>query len=811
MSDDTPPPSASTSRSNRSSGRRKKSSRRATSSLERTDVRWIAVFAAIGGGLSGAQPTGLQAADVLLSAAFAGIVTLAASRSRRWTWLVVSAGAFTLAGPGWEWKLCALVALVGAVATMVLDIRDRVLGSVVVGLAVQALLHLPEVAVHGGSALATGVLVLPVLVSGYRQARSKERSWARWAMLVTAVFVVVAGLAYGAAALLARDKLETGIDQATAGLEAARAGDDAEAERLLTAGEASFASADTLLNGPLAWPARALPGVGHTAAATATMASSGHSLLTAAGDAATTLDYDALRVVDGRIDLDEIARLSPALAASYDALLAADNDLADVESPWLVQPVADPLLRFQDEVAAAIPDAELAVGATEVAPWVLGADAPRTYLVLFGQPAESRFGGGFVGTWAELTATGGDIEMTDSGTIEDLIEGGSGEARTLDGPLEYVERYTRYFPWYNLQNVTASPHFPHVRDAISQLYPQAGGTGLAGAVYVDPAGVAALLELTGPVEVEGLTEPLSADNAEQFLTVDVYRQFPAAADRDPVLQAAIEEVFDALTSRELPGPKDIADTLSPATRGGHLSFSTNNPQVDEFLAFTGVDGALPAVPEGGDFLAVKSANSAPNKLDSYLERSVSYQATLLPDEERIQATATVTFTNTAPASGLPEEVGTNRDRIRGRPGAPPAGTAIQYVSIYSPHKVQTATLDGAPLSLELQRELVRNVFSFPLQLAPGETKVVELRLVGSFTGDDYHLVVGHQPTVREDELSVRISPPQGWIVPLEPASTAGTAIDPDGDVVYQGTQSERVDVWAAAPAAAGSVRSDDRP
>ncbi len=776
--------------------RRRKASRRSTTSIERTDVRWVAVFAAVGGGMSGAEPTGLVAADVTIAAAFAGAVTLAGTRARRWSWLVIAGGSFALAGPEWVWKVAALAALVGAVAALVFDLRERVLGAVVIGVAVQVLLHLDDLGPHGTSAALTLALCVPVLVSGYRQGRSKERQIARWTAGVVAAAVVVAGAAYGTAALVAKSRLETGIDQATAGLEAARAGDDARAEELLADSLDSFASADGLLNGPLAWGARALPGLGHTAEATATMASSGHDLLAAASDAARTLDYEALAPRDGTVDLAEIARLSPTLAASRDQLLAAKEALGAATSDWLPAAVADPLDRFRHEVDAAIPDAELAVGAAGAAPWLLGADGARNYLVLFGQPAESRFGGGFVGTWAELSATGGSIDLVASGTIEELIDGDAGEARTLDGPIEYVERYERYFPWYNLQNVTASPHFPHVRDAITQLYPQAGGRGLSGAVYLDPAGTAALLALTGPVDVEGLEEPLTADNAEAFLTTEVYERFPTSAERDPILQQAIEEVFDALTSRDLPGPKTIADALSPAVRGGHLSLSVPNAEVEAFLESTGINGALPEVPEGGDFVAVKSANSAPNKLDSYLERQVSYEATLLPGQQRLEATLTVTFTNTAPASGLPQEVAGNRGLLRGDPGAAPAGTAFQYVSIYSPHKVQTATLDGSPFGLESQRELVRNVYSFPLRLAPGASATVVLQLTGTFGGEHYHLVVDHQPTVRPDRLDVVVRPPSGWAVPPEPTSTEG--VTTGGEAHLSLTQTERVDVHVTA-------------
>ncbi|MBK9181364.1 MAG: hypothetical protein IPM45_17720 [Acidimicrobiales bacterium] len=42
-------------------------------------------------------------------------------------------------------------------------------------------------------------------------------------------------------------------------------------------------------------------------------------------------------------------------------------------------------------------------------------------------------------------------------------------------------------------------------------------------ITVDPAGLAALLRLTGPVSGPGIPSPLTPDNVEQFLLVDQHQ------------------------------------------------------------------------------------------------------------------------------------------------------------------------------------------------------------------------------------------------------------------------------------------------
>ena len=48
-------------------------------------------------------------------------------------------------------------------------------------------------------------------------------------------------------------------------------------------------------------------------------------------------------------------------------------------------------------------------------------------------------------------------------------------------------------------------------------------------MYVDPIALAALLKLTGPVHVDGLSYPLTSANAAQFLLHDQYTSSPSAA------------------------------------------------------------------------------------------------------------------------------------------------------------------------------------------------------------------------------------------------------------------------------------------
>ena len=185
--------------------------------------------------------------------------------------------------------------------------------------------------------------------------------------------------------------------------------------------------------------------------------------------------------------------------------------LASSRSPWLVAPVAGRLDQVAAEVDQLVGQTDRAVTAVRLAPSMLGSDGPRTYFVAFTTPAEARGLGGFMGTWAELRADGGRLEVARTGQTNDLTGAMRAARPVLDGPADYVARYGRFGAGVDGEpvtvdfwsNITMSPDFPSITEVIAQLYPASGGSEIDGAIAVDVESLARFLELTGPVQVDG--------------------------------------------------------------------------------------------------------------------------------------------------------------------------------------------------------------------------------------------------------------------------------------------------------------------
>jgi hypothetical protein len=445
-----------------------------------------------------------------------------------------------------------------------------------------------------------------------------------------------------------------------------------------------------------------------------------------------------------------LADLSSGLASALDAFVTAD-------SPWLVSSIADRLAQVTDRLRSYAHGAQLGASATEVLPDLLGARGPRTYLVGFTTPAEARGLGGFLGNYAEIEADDGQLRLVRTGSVSDLSDSLPPDPtlRELD---EYLSRYGRLRPARFPGNVTASPSFPSVADALAQIYPQTpGGRAVDGVFLVDPEGLAGILAVTGPVRVPGLDRPFAAEGAPEFLLRGQY-DLASGVDqqaRKDLLDDIVHATFDALTHATLPGPRTLGDTFGPLVSAGRVRGTTSSTGAGPLFAELGLDAAFPQ-PAGRDLLSVVTANRGQNKLDAYLHRAITYDVTYDPATGEARALVEVRLRNEPPDGELPYEVGYN-------PFGLPPGTNATRLDVYSPLALDAVTVDGTPASVAETRELGVLVHGVVLDVPRDRAAVVRFSLSGTLPARGrYELLLVHQPLANPDDVTVRVRPTDGW-------------------------------------------------
>lgn len=714
---------------------------------------WVlAAAAALGGVLASGQPTGTEAVDAFWRGAFAAVVTLAASRSRRWPciWL---AGLTTAVTTGWL-LVFSLAALGAATVGIFTRLRSRLLGAAIGALAVQALLRIPDIGFHGFSTLVVGAAVIPLFWSAYDCAHRSTRKIVRRGIAIAAAAVVVAGLGLGLAALVAYPDLHQAVEDTRNGRRLLREPDlNGAADRFDHASRA-FDEAHEATHAPWTFPARIVPVLAQHADMLATASEAGGDLTQSASEVATTAPYQDLRASKGQIDLATVRSMQEPMARSLETLMAVQKRLDEVDSPWLAAPVSDQLDEVIGDIDDTLPEARLAATGLELTPALLGGNAPRNYLVLFTSPAETRFLGGFVGAYGVLTARGGKVTFDESGSISQLAAKSSPFTRTLpdfEGRTEYEERYSRYRPEVFLQNLSVSPDFPTDAFVSRDLFRQTTGQTVDGVIVVDPYALAGFLQLTGPVTTEESGQRITSDNVIDYLLVDQYERFAehTTEERRERLSEVADATFDALVERDLPGPGQIGRVLGPVVEQNRLLVQVFAPYEQRLFDEMGADGRFePDV--SGDYLSVRTANNNPNKIDPYLSRSIDYDVRYDPSTAAIEATARITLTNSGPTAGLPDYVIGNRQ-------GKPSGSNTLYLSLYSPLLLEGATIGVAPIGASAQTELGAHAYSTLVTVPAGGTVTVTFELFGELPDRiDYQLHLLNQPTVTPDEVTVSV-------------------------------------------------------
>jgi len=732
-------------------------------------VVWAIVAAsALGAALAPVAPTGIDGVDAAYKAGFAALVTFAAGRARRGPRLVAGAVAAVGSAGAWPWSAVAFLALGLAVGSAAVRRPGRPFGTLVGALQVQVLLRLAWPDVPYATAVLAAVAALVLLASGLRNARRGERRWIGVALggVVAAGLVVVVLLGIGAYDL-GRD-LVGGARAADRGLDAVREAETGDAVEQLALADARLRSAQDGFDASVLAPARYLPVIGRYLVIGEDVTRSAAAVVEPALASARLADGDALRIQGARVDLDAVAALRPPLVDTLDAVPGARRAIGSLRAERLPGVVERRIRDLDDSLADATEDGEFVLGALDLVPQLLGGDGPRRWFVLMQTPSEQRASGGIAGGYGELVVEDGKMELVRSGEANELNQ--NGPPWELGELASEYARFQGTGPERYFQNVTNVPHFPTVGRTITAVYPQARGAPVDGVISVDPQVLGALLSLTGPIEVPGWPTPVTARNAVRTLLYEQYQRLDGP-EGEQFITDTIQATFDRLEAGTLPAPARVMRTLSPLVRAERLKLFSLRPEEQALFEEMGAAGEVPE-PDGGDFFQLVTQNVGQSKIDWFQHRTLEYDVTHDPVTGRVDAVATVTITNTAPAEGLSELL------IGGENFPEPGGLGRSrlYVDLYSALDLQAVTVDGQPSGLVAQRAEGRNLYWTIETIPPGGSRTFQLFLTGTVEpGEPYVLELGRQPVVRPDDVEVTVRTASGGDIRRAPGMEVADA------------------------------------
>lgn len=380
-----------------------------------------------------------------------------------------------------------------------------------------------------------------------------------------------------------------------------------------------------------------LPGIGAEAAAAPELLQLGQQTATA-GRAALDGALVVLEASQAGGEDSTLTRVTAALQASGPDWAVAEtalNNVATIRDGLDISTLDPRIAGALAQLDTYLPLLRTAVSLGKVAPALMGADEPRTYLLLAQNSEELRPTGGFISGVGLITIDGGDLgdmDFSDSYTVFNP---------DVDHPLAPpdLER-TMGAQILVFRDSNWSADYPAAASVAQSLYQLDTGTATDGVFAFDIEATRRLIGAMEPLALPGYDEPVTSQN----LAAAMREVWAAPVDIETT-------VVDRETSQWWRHRKDFMGDLAAAARAKveagevdfgalaqavysslqekHILLSVNDPATMALLRDSGWAGAVD--PGEADYLFVVDSNVGWNKVNTLVDRSTRYTVRPLAD------------------------------------------------------------------------------------------------------------------------------------------------------------------------------------
>jgi hypothetical protein len=372
----------------------------------------------------------------------------------------------------------------------------------------------------------------------------------------------------------------------------------------------------------------------------------------------------------------------------------------------------------------------------------LGADGPRSYLVVGENNAEMRDEGSTL-SYSLLQTRNGAIAETQGGSVDEIDL--DTPAPGVSMPAGTAKAFGYLAPTETGQSTNATADFTFSGLDMQKLFADTERTDVDGVIGIDVVALQGLLQLTGPVTVPGIPEPVTSQNAVSVLLDQLYAALPAGSSQGP-RHEEIATVASAVFHQLGTGKVDVialAKTLATEVGGRHLQLWDKVPQYEKTITALGASGDIDTDDPTRTFhVAVENATAT--KLDYFVDVGISDKVTVLANGNATVSTV-VTLTNHAPA-GQPASYQLGPDGINSHV----SGEYVGRVFLWAPRgSVQAGSVEESGLRLAPEIDL---------PVLPGQSAKATFKttIPDAIQRDELKLVFQPQPRLTPESLSVHI-------------------------------------------------------
>ena len=371
----------------------------------------------------------------------------------------------------------------------------------------------------------------------------------------------------------------------------------------------------------------------------AAAAGAGRQLLAAADSLA-----ERNQIREGALPLEGLAELQQQVQVAGAAI---GQQAASEGGLW--GPLGDARREF-DEIAASssrrLTEGAEALGAARA---FLGAGGERRYFVAAQNNAEMRDQGAVL-SYVVVSFSKGRMTLERRGSVADV---GLTAPTATPIPPGTQEVFGSLRPTQTWQSVNATADFAFSGRAMADMYRQSTGQPVDGVIALDVPALAGLLRTVGAVSIDGVAEPVNADNVGRLLLNDFYQGLGPTSDQT-LRRERQGEVVKAVIDKVSSGSGDavvLGRALGDAAQGGHLRLWSTDPAEEDVFARSGLGGG-PATKDADRTFHVAVQNRTASKLDYFVRPSVRQDVQLTGQGTAVVRT-TVVVENRAPVDARP--------------------------------------------------------------------------------------------------------------------------------------------------------------
>lgn len=396
----------------------------------------------------------------------------------------------------------------------------------------------------------------------------------------------------------------------------------------------------------------------------------------------------------------------------------------------------------------------------ESAPYLLGMESDRNYLILFQNDKELRPTGGFLTAYSIMKVSKAKFDPVASDDIYNLD---SKYIPSLTAPEAIVDLIKGPYVLsrnIRLRDMNYSPDYKVAMDLFSKESATVGMKDIDGIISVDTGLLVNLLDSLGEIGVPGFgnfsTKIEPKCNCPQVIhELESFADVEGPIIWDPVTgkiilrpknsdnrKRIIGPLMNSILANAFAQPKEkipsLLNSIFKSVIEKHVLFYLFNEQAQAAVEGFGIAGRLEDYQ--GDYLHINDSNLGGRKSNLYVKQEVEQELDINKDGI-IKKTVTITYKNPEKYDGWLNSVLPN------------------WVRIYVPEGSKLVTVDGLEKSYDTVSELGKTVFSGYFKLRPeGVSKVTFVYTLPFKKGTgDYKMFIQKQPGTDAPLYTVRSS------------------------------------------------------